>query len=131
LSTSLLRQLERPAEIWTHVGGSGDGGVDGVGADHNGRVAGLLQCKWQYDGSELPFEGDTQVGDGIERFVATLIHPAGLTAARGITLLDRSKVAELLLKHADSLPWAKAMQVGALHAHQPPQSERYRGPDHG
>ncbi len=108
-----LLQLERPAEIWTHVGGSGDGGVDGVGADRNGRVAGLLQCKWRYDGSELPFEGDTQVGDGIARFVATLIHPAGLAAARGITLLDRPKIAELMVKHADRLPWAKPMQVGA------------------
>jgi hypothetical protein len=36
-----------------------------------------------------------------------------LTAARGSILLDRSKIAELLLKHADRLPWAKSMQVGA------------------
>jgi hypothetical protein len=76
-----LLQLERPAEIWTHVGGSGDGGVDGVGADRKGRVVGLLQCKWRYNGRELPFEGDAQAGDGITRFVATLIHTAGLTAA--------------------------------------------------
>ena len=108
-----LLQLERPNEVWMHVGGSGDGGVDGVGADREGRVVGLLQCKWRFDGSELPFEEGAKLGDGITRFVACLIHPSGLTAARGSILLDRSKIAELLLKHADRLPWAKSMQVGA------------------
>ncbi len=43
-----LLQLEHPDEIWAHVGGSGDGGVDGVGADQFGNVTSLLQCKWRY-----------------------------------------------------------------------------------
>jgi hypothetical protein len=107
-----LLQLERPNEIWMHVGGSGDGGVDGVGADRKGRVVGLLQCKWRYDGNELPFEGEVERGRDITRFVAALVHPAGLMAARGSILLDRPKIAELLLKHADRLPWAKSIQVG-------------------
>jgi hypothetical protein len=43
--TALL-QLENPKHIWMHVGGSGDGGVDGIGADESGTVVGLLQSKW-------------------------------------------------------------------------------------
>jgi hypothetical protein len=107
-----LLQLERPEEIWTHVGGSGDGGVDGLGTNHNGHVAGLLQCKWLYDGGELPFECDTETDPNIKLFVATLVHPNELREARGTILLDRSKIARLLLKHADGMPWAKSMQIG-------------------
>jgi hypothetical protein len=106
-----LLQLERPEEIWSHVGGSGDGGVDGIGTNTEGKVVGLLQCKWLYDGRELPFESDTEIDPTIKRFVATLIHPTDLREARGTILLDRSTIAGLLLKHADSLPWAKSMQI--------------------
>lgn len=107
-----LLQLERPDEIWSHVGGSGDGGVDGLGTNHKGHVVGLLQCKWLYDGVELPFEHrDTESDPNIRLFVATLVHPK-LSEARGIILLDRSKIAGLLLKHADRLPWAKSMRIG-------------------
>ena len=108
-----LLQLERPEEIWSHVGGSGDGGVDGVGTNRKGRVVGLLQCKWLHHGGELSFERDTESDPDTTRFVATLVHPNDLREARGTILLDRSKIARLLLKHADSLPWAKSMQIGA------------------
>jgi hypothetical protein len=106
-----LLQLERPEEIWSHVGGSGDGGVDGIGTNMEGNVVGLLQCKWLYDGRELPFETDTEIDPAIKRFVATLIHPTDLSEARGTILLNRSTIASLLLKHAGSLPWAKSMQI--------------------
>lgn len=109
-----LLQLERPEEIWSHVGGSGDGGVDGMGANRKGRVVGLLQCKWLYDGVELPFEHNGEADPNIKRFVATLVHPSKMREARGTILLDRSRIAELLLKHADKLPWAKSMQISAL-----------------
>jgi hypothetical protein len=108
-----LLQLERPEEIWSHVGGSGDGGVDGLGTNHKGHVVGLLQCKWLYDGGELPFERGTESDPNTKLFVATLVHPTDLREARGTLLLDRSKIARLLLKHAGSLPWAKSMQIGA------------------
>lgn len=57
-----LLQLERPEEVWRHVGGSGDGGVDGLGANRTGNVVGLLQCKWRHDGGELAFENESQIG---------------------------------------------------------------------
>ena len=70
-----LLQLEHPDETWAHVGGSGDGGVDGIGADANGNVVGLLQCKWRYDGEPLsfatPWSNDSKAQ---RRIVASLIH---------------------------------------------------------
>jgi hypothetical protein len=105
-----LLQLERPDEIWAHVGGSGDGGVDGVGTNRLGQVVGLLQCKWRYYGERLPFEGAAE-NASINRYVASLIHPVDLKGGGGATLLDRAKIAKLLLKHSDRLPWATAMQI--------------------
>jgi Restriction endonuclease len=112
LVVSLL-QLERPEEVWMHVGGSGDGGVDGVGADRHGRVVGLLQCKWRYDGSELPFEENAEIGENSTRYVATVLHSSNLKAARGIILLDRSTIAALVVKHASRLSWARSMRISA------------------
>jgi hypothetical protein len=106
-----LLQLEQPEEIWSHVGGSGDGGVDGLGTNRKGGVVSILHCKWRYDGEELPFESDSEADPSIKRFIATLIHPTNLSQARNTILLDRSTIARLLLKHADSLPWAKSMQI--------------------
>jgi hypothetical protein len=106
-----LLQLERPEEVWMHVGGSGDGGVDGLGTNRNGEVVALLQCKWRHEGGELPFERDSEVGPTKKRFVATLVHRTDLNQAGNTTLLDRLTIARLVLKHAHSLPWAKSMQI--------------------
>lgn len=111
LVVSLL-QLERPEEVWMHVGGSGDGGVDGVGADKNGRVVGLLQCKWRYDGSELSFQENAEIGEDTTRYVATLLHASNVKAASGVVLLERSEIAGLVIKHALRLPWAQSMRIG-------------------
>lgn len=108
-----LLQLEHPSEIWSHVGGSGDGGVDGMGANAKGRVVGLVQCKWSYDGHELPFAGEAELDPSIERFVATLVHTSTLKASQGTRLLDRPTIAKLILKHADTLPWARTMRIAS------------------
>ena len=108
-----LLQLERPEEMWSHIAGSGDGGVDGIGANRDGRVVGLLQCKWRYDGSKLDFENSTEETDpNIKRYVASLLHPADLAEVRSTILLDRLSIARLVLKHVDKLPWAQSMQIG-------------------
>lgn len=107
-----LLQLERPSEIWSHVGGSGDGGVDGVGTNRVGKVVGLLQCKWRHEGGELSFERGNRSDVDTTRFIATLLHSNKLKEAPGTKLLDRSVIAKLVLKHASSLPWAKSMQIG-------------------
>ncbi len=49
LAVSLL-QLEYPKEMWWHIGGSGDGGSDGLGYTASWVHTGQLQCKWLFHG---------------------------------------------------------------------------------
>lgn len=112
LAVSLL-QLEHPHEVWLQVGGSGDGGVDGVGIDENGRVSGLLQCKWQYWGEE-PFAEDSvwkKSGKPLKKYLAVLRH-GGNAGPADCEFLDIGRIAELVRKHHARLPQAVSMRVG-------------------
>lgn len=112
LIVSLL-QLEHPHEIWTHVGGSGDGGLDGIGADAHGNVVGLLQCKWHYWGEELELNSLWTSGAGqVRAILASASHEEAVQVPKDFDFLDKDTTAQLLLKHADALPQAKAMRIG-------------------
>lgn len=112
LVVSLL-QLEHVTEAWTQVGGSGDGGVDGVGASEDGQVAGLLQCKWQYWGGEsFPEDQIWSVGSKpLRKYLASLRYPDGVTPPDAI-FLDRATIAALVAKHHASLPQAISLRIG-------------------
>ncbi|WP_425485132.1 restriction endonuclease [Dokdonella fugitiva] len=49
LVVDVLR-LERPDLMWLHVGGTGDGGADGIGFRADGTPAAILQCKLRWPG---------------------------------------------------------------------------------
>lgn len=110
LMVSLL-QLENPGEMWTHVGGSGDGGVDGIAADQHGKVTGLLQCKWQYAG-ESPFLAGIWKPIQSLKYLASLRHPT-CESADDYTFMGLEKIAELVKKHSSRLPQALSMRIGA------------------
>ena len=112
LIVSLL-QLEHPNEVWSQVGGSGDGGVDGVGADFNGRVTALVQCKWQYWGGptfpmDTVWQADTQP---FRKYLASLRYPDGVIPPDS-EFLSRPKIAALVAKHYARLPQALSMRIG-------------------
>lgn len=113
LAVSLL-QLEHPSEAWSQIGGSGDGGIDGIGADQSGHVVAVLQCKWQYWGGD-PFAQSILWNEGgqLRQYLATLRHPPAVGAPASAIFLDRSKIAALVIKHAGRLPQALSMRVGA------------------
>ena len=106
LSVALL-QLEHPTERWTHVGGSGDGGVDGIGSDSNGTAVGILQCKWAYSGEQV-FNHPLQ---GIRRVLTSLIHEPQIAPGNNVEFWPRSRIATLVLKHASRLPLATTLRV--------------------
>lgn len=110
LIVSLL-QLERPDEVWTQVGGSGDGGVDGIGANSLGIVTGILQCKWRYAGEPLSFTNVWNAFDAPRKILASLIHPVSVSTA-DYEFLGRREIASLVLKHAHRLPQAVSMRIG-------------------
>ncbi|MBC7283901.1 restriction endonuclease [Hoeflea sp.] len=108
-----LLQLEHPDEIWTHVGGSGDGGVDGMGSDSNGKTIGLLQCKWIYSGEKLELADVWRGAEkGPRRFLASIHHRDDQRGPDGFEFLNKDKIAELLIKHAAKLPQAVTLRVG-------------------
>ncbi len=109
-----LLQLEHPDEIWAHVGGSGDGGVDGTGTDERGHVTSLLQCKWRYRGGQVslfnPWGG---TGDAKERrILAALLHGNNVPIPDGVSFWSRQQIVKLISKHASQLPLTLSMKVG-------------------
>jgi Restriction endonuclease len=110
-----LLQLEHPGEIWEHVGGSGDGGVDGVGADASdgGRVVGILQCKWAYGGESIAV-ADPAASGSVRQVLASLLHPPNVATLPGVEFWPRRKVAELVVRHAESLPLATSLRIGGI-----------------
>lgn len=113
LVVSLL-QLEHPNEVWTQVGGSGDGGIDGVGASQDGQVTGLLQCKWQYWGEDpFPTDPSWRAGDNpFRRYLAALRYPDEGLVHPHLELLNRPKIAQLVAKHHHRLPEALSLRIG-------------------
>lgn len=105
-----LLQLEHPDQIWTHVGGSGDGGIDGIGADAGGFAVGLLQCKWAYWGENVFVEH--QAGQGVRRQILTaLLHGNNVQVPESIEFWPRARIAALLVQHACRLPVALSLRV--------------------
>lgn len=104
-----LLQLENPSQTWIHVGGSGDGGVDGIGVANDGRLIGRLQCKWAYAGGYEPTGGDPVP----KQVLASLIHKPDVIPPVGYEFWSRRHIAELVVKHAAHLPIAMSMRVGS------------------
>jgi hypothetical protein len=93
-----------------HVGGSGDGGVDGIGADANGKVIGLLQCKWAYWGEEV-FSRTQPSHSTVRHILAALLHQKQVHPRDGIEFWPLSRVRSLVIKHAKNLPLALSLGV--------------------
>ena len=109
-----LLQLEHADQIWAHVGGSGDGGVDGIGADERGDVVGILQCKLAYWGAEV-LPAAREEHKGVRRILASLIHGGERHEPEGAEFWDGDRVTKLVVKHADRLPLALTLRVGTGH----------------
>jgi hypothetical protein len=105
-----LLQLEHPEHVWAHAGGSGDGGIDGIGSDADGRVVGLLQCKWTYYGEDVAIAAWDAQGP-VRQVLAALIHTESLRPLRGIEFWSRRAIASMVVQHADRLPVAMSLRI--------------------
>lgn len=110
LVVSLL-QLEYPHEIWHQTGGTGDGGIDGLGSDEKGKVVGLMQAK--FSDARAPELSDLGHQDRpVRRYAAVLMPENPIPPADGTKLLDIAWVTDTIQKHWRSLPLALAMRIG-------------------
>lgn len=103
-----LLQLEYPSDIWIHIGGTGDGGVDGIGADESGNVVGLLQCKLALTDHVFSTESLSQ---NTRCILSALIHSQDPRIQDGVEFWSRSHIASLVLKHASNLPIAISLRI--------------------
>ena len=105
-----LLALEEPHVIWEQVGGSGDGGVDGLGTcKKSGKVIAVLQSKWAYHGETIKIVKNHQDKRVI---LSSLLHPKTITAESvGMEFYGLNRIAKLVVKHANSLPWARLMCI--------------------
>lgn len=105
-----LLQLERPDEMWWHIGGSGDGGADGLGYTHDWIPKGLLQCKWFFTGSRLS-DVFGAPRNNMKRILASLIHGEVEQNVQGADFWGREHIATLVRKHANDLPIARSLRI--------------------
>lgn len=112
LVVSLL-QLEEPHRAWVGVGGSGDGGVDGVAADDDGDVVAVLQCKWAWDGKDV-FGEETVWSAGRKQIARYLAYfsKSGPALPADVAIIDLDTITDLVLKHRARLPFATTIRVG-------------------
>jgi hypothetical protein len=108
-----LLQLEEPELAWLGVGGSGDGGVDGIATDAKGDVVRLLQCKWHYSG-EIVFSHAAVWSPKKESVRKYLAHMTGSAAsAQGVDkALDLDWLTDALIRHSANVPFARTLRVG-------------------
>jgi len=107
-----LLQLENSTEQWMQCGGSGDGGVDGIGTTEGGDVS-LLQCKWEFWGKTFKFGESLHGAKNSRRYFAYLngVELRNLNAGDGIEVWGPDKITSLVIKHALGLPMAKALRI--------------------
>lgn len=111
LIVSLL-QLDQPDLSWIGVGGSGDGGVDGIAWDASGRVTAVLQCKWKYDGRAV-FEDALVFDSGDCRPREVLAFVRGPKPTGDYEVYDLDRIVEAMIRHAQRLPLAVTLKIGA------------------
>jgi len=112
-----LLQLEQPKVRWWHVGGSGDGGVDGLAINESGTITAALQCKWMMNTTAQSIAD--QLLEKLNRhwcvqpsvYIAALFHEGDEDVPKNATFLRRQRIAELLLKHSSCCAFARTLGV--------------------
>lgn len=111
-------QAAQPSRKWWHVGGSGDGGADGIGLGPTGDVEAALQCKFKPNrkpasvGRDLKDNIQRVWGSDAEAFVATLFQEPDLPHPEpAVTHLGPTELAHMVLDYRDQLPAARRIGI--------------------
>ena len=99
-----LLQCEHKKLRWLHVGGSGDGGVDGIGFDDNGKTKFLVQCKWQWDGQDVGLKSKKDC-----KVIVAYLQGDKCKNTDTHIYMNGHEIATLIEEHRRILPQAKTM----------------------
>lgn len=103
-----LMQLDRPSGHWFHVGGSGDGGIDGMETDDQGKTKTLIQCKWKWNGEDFIACNKPD----INKILACLMpREPNVRSDDSDRKIGGKEIAKLVGDHAASLPFAKSIGI--------------------
>lgn len=108
-----LLQLEQPDVHWHHVGGSGDGGVDGIAVTGEGQLVGVLQCKWHGSLSPAALFKTLPTNVPVNHRIVAILHghQDGPEYSHDGRFLNRQRMAKLVWKHRRELPLAKSLGI--------------------
>lgn len=112
-----LLQFEQLDLRWWHIGGSGDGGADALAVNDAGKIVAALQCKWKFSSGPHDLAASlrrgisAQWGAGVSAYVAVLYDTFPASEFEGVILLDRRRLANLLLKHASRCGIAQTLRI--------------------
>lgn len=117
LIIDLLQLESKDSVTWHHIGGTGDGGVDGLAIDKNGKVVGALQCKWHHGYNLRTIEQgliNASGNKGWEQIVIAVLHgtqdytPINTDI---VSFWNRRKIAQLIGNNKKKLPSAKEFGI--------------------
>jgi hypothetical protein len=99
--------------FWHHVGGTGDGGVDGISVDNTGKLLAVLQCKWHWGGMPIDLVNSLrqQVGNAVKIIVAVLHgnHNSKDKMPDNARLIGRQELCDLVKRYNSRLPFAASI----------------------
>jgi hypothetical protein len=110
-----LLQLEHPEKYWWQVGGTGDGGADGLVFDRQGNAVGALQCKLKGDGMDklqsIADEIQKELGEQTHVWIADYYEEGEGRRTTTTTILTCADIVNLFMKHKNKSTYAKMMNV--------------------
>lgn len=105
-----LLQLDYPREIWQHTGGSGDGGIDGLGSNEAGEVVAVMQAK--YHATTAPRLGNVNPDRPLRRYAAVFLPENRKERTDETCLLDLDWITRAVCRHWQRLPFAITRRIG-------------------
>jgi hypothetical protein len=111
LMVSLL-QLEQRDYRGMHVGGTGDGGADGLCYSAEDRLLAVLQCKFRFYGNlNAEIERCKTKSQSVELYFATFHHVRKIVPMPGVQILTQHNIVDLVIKHRRALPVAVTLGI--------------------
>jgi len=104
----LLLEYRKSNQIWIHIGGSGDGGIDCVGFDKNSKqVVGIAQCKLKRQSVKEMKDilNDLNAKFKGPKFICNYYCTEHITKGKDLEILNQERILKLFEKHKDSNYW--------------------------
>lgn len=104
----LLLEYKTDNQIWVHIGGSGDGGIDCIGFDKKSReVVGIAQCKLKKQSVKEMKELLSDLNQKFKgnKFICNYYCTENIEEGKDLEILNQERILKLFEKHKNSNYW--------------------------